>query len=130
LGRTESSVNDERRATPQILAFTVSSSEACDNEIPSHGDWNTVVACDSWVFIAASEDTMLEHAGEALLVVVGAWRFLFSTTYRQRKLAEWRATQSTLGGKAAIAVEILAAIMIGILLPVWLIALIMLNDKL
>jgi hypothetical protein len=70
---------------------------------------------------------MLDHAGEALLVLVGAWRFLLSTTYRRRKIAEWRATQSTLGGKATIASEILAAIMIGILLPVWLIALIVLN---
>jgi hypothetical protein len=45
---------------------------------------------------------MLEHAGEALA------------------LAEWRQVRPTLSGKAVIAGEIVAAIALGMLLPLWL----------
>jgi hypothetical protein len=70
---------------------------------------------------------MLEHAGDAVLVFFGAWRFLLSARYRATKLADWRAARQTLGGKAAIAGEIVAATAVGILLPLWLTALIVLN---
>lgn len=67
---------------------------------------------------------MLEHAGEALLVFVGAWRFVFSPGYRSRKLAEWRDARRTLGGQATIVTEIVAAVALGVLLPLWLIVLV------
>jgi len=67
---------------------------------------------------------MLEHLGEALTVFVGAWRFLLSPSYRERKLAEWREALPTLSGKAVIASEIIAATAIGVLLPLWLISLV------
>jgi hypothetical protein len=65
---------------------------------------------------------MFEHSGEALLVLVAAWRFWLSRSYRRKKLNEWRATRESLSGKLVIAGEILAAIMIGMVLPLWLIA--------
>jgi hypothetical protein len=65
---------------------------------------------------------MLEHSGEALMVFVASWRFLLSSSYRRKKLNEWRATGGSLSGKAVIVGEILAATMIGMVLPLWLIA--------
>lgn len=65
---------------------------------------------------------MLEHSGEALMVLLSAWQFLLSRTYRRRKLAEWRATGGSPSGKLVIATEILAAVGIGMVLPLWLIA--------
>lgn len=56
------------------------------------------------------------------MVFAGSWRFLLSTSYRRKKLAEWRAARGTLGGKLMIAVEIVAATVIGMLLPLWLLA--------
>lgn len=66
---------------------------------------------------------MLEHAGEAIQVIAGGWRFLLSARYRRRKLDEWRKVRNTAGGKATIALEIAAAIALGVILPVWLTAL-------
>jgi hypothetical protein len=66
---------------------------------------------------------MLEHAGEGLIVFAGFWRFVFSRVYRARKLEEWRAACHTVGGKASIAIEILAAVVLGVLLPIWLVVL-------
>jgi hypothetical protein len=65
---------------------------------------------------------MLEHSGEALLVFIAAWRFLLSRSYRRRKLAEWGTARGSLGGMAVVVGEILAATMIGMVLPLWLIA--------
>ena len=64
---------------------------------------------------------MLEHTGEALTIFVASWRFLLSRSYRERKLTEWRDALPTLSGKAVIAGEIIAATVIGMLLPLWLI---------
>jgi hypothetical protein len=65
---------------------------------------------------------MLEHSGDALMVFVAAWRFLLSSSYRKKKLREWRATSGSASGRAVIAGEILAATIIGMVLPLWLIA--------
>jgi hypothetical protein len=70
---------------------------------------------------------MLEHVGEALRVLVASWRFLLSRSYRERKLGEWRDALPTPSGKAVIAGEILAAIVIGMLLPLWLILVAVVN---
>jgi hypothetical protein len=70
---------------------------------------------------------MLEHYGEALMVFVASWRFLLSSSYRRKKLNEWRATGESLSGKAVIVGEILAAMMIGMVIPLWLIAAVVLS---
>jgi hypothetical protein len=61
---------------------------------------------------------MLDHAGEALAVLVGFWRFVLSGTYRQRKIEEWREARRSLGGRLAIAAEIVVSVVIGLGLPV------------
>ena len=63
---------------------------------------------------------MLDHLREALAVVVGAWRFLLSRSYRERKRGEWRQARPTSSGIAVMAGEILAAIVIGVVAPLWL----------
>jgi hypothetical protein len=65
---------------------------------------------------------ILEHAGEALLLFIGAWRFVLSRSYREKKLREWQAAADTLGGKLVIGVEVVAATATGVVLPAWLIA--------
>jgi hypothetical protein len=60
---------------------------------------------------------VLDHAGEGLIVLVGFWRFVFSGPYRRRKIAEWRESYGSLGGRLAIASEILAGVVIGVGLP-------------
>jgi hypothetical protein len=67
---------------------------------------------------------MLDHVGEALTILIGAWRFLLSRSCRERKLVEWRRALSTPSGKAIVAAEILTAVVIGVLLPLWLILLV------
>ena len=61
---------------------------------------------------------MLEHAGDGLVVLVGFWRFVFSGPYRQSKIREWRESYDLLGGRLAVASEILAGVVIGVGLPV------------
>ena len=58
------------------------------------------------------------------MVFVASWRFLLSGAYRTQKLNEWRTTRESWSGVAAIAGEILAATLIGMVLPLWLIALV------
>lgn len=60
---------------------------------------------------------MLDHAGEGLVVLIGFWRFLFSGPYRNRKTTEWRESYGSLGGRLAVASEILAGVVIGVGLP-------------
>lgn len=64
---------------------------------------------------------MLDHAGELATVCVGAWMFLLSPVYRRKKLDEWRGARQTLGGKLTMTAEILAALAIGVFLPLWLV---------
>jgi hypothetical protein len=61
---------------------------------------------------------MLEHAGEIVDVSVGFWRFVLSGSYRHRKMAEWREARSTLGGRLAVAGEIIVSVIIGLGVPV------------
>ena len=61
---------------------------------------------------------MLDHAGEALTLLVGFWRFAFSRSYRERKLAEWHKTRDSVGGSIAVAAEIVVGVVIGVGLPV------------
>lgn len=70
---------------------------------------------------------MLDHAGEVATVCVGAWRFLLSPVYRRKKLDEWRGSRETLGGKLTMGIEILAALAIGVLLPLWLVLVVATN---
>ena len=70
---------------------------------------------------------MLDHAGEIATVSVGAWRFLLSPVFRRKKLDEWRNARQTLGGKLTMGIEILAALAIGVLLPLWLVLVIATN---
>ena len=60
---------------------------------------------------------MLDHAGEGLVVLFGFWRFVCSATYRQRKIEEWRQTGDSLGGRLAVASEIVAGVLIGLGVP-------------
>ena len=60
---------------------------------------------------------MLEHSGEALAILVGFWRFVLNRGYRQQKIGEWRQARRSLGGVLIIALEIVAAVAIGIGLP-------------
>ena len=60
---------------------------------------------------------MLDHAGEGLIVLVGFWRFVFSGPYRQRKIVEWREARGSVGGRFAVAAEIIAGVAIGLGLP-------------
>jgi hypothetical protein len=64
--------------------------------------------------------SLREHAGDALRLLAGCWRFLLSPACRQRKLGEWRALRATVSGQAVLALEILAATVIGVGLPLWL----------
>lgn len=68
---------------------------------------------------------MLDHAGDILVIFVGFWRFLISSAYRAAKLEEWRNARRTSTGLAWAALEIVAAIAFGVILPVWLIAVIL-----
>ena len=61
---------------------------------------------------------MLDHAGEGLTLLVGFWRFVFSRIYRQRKIEEWQLTRDSLGGRVAVAAEIVVGVVIGLGLPV------------
>ena len=61
---------------------------------------------------------MLDHAGEALTLLVGFWRFAFSRSYRERKIEEWRRTRGSVGGSVAVAAEIVVGVVIGVGLPV------------
>lgn len=54
--------------------------------------------------------------------MIAAWRFLLSSSHRKKKLSEWRPTRGSASGRAIIAGEILAATIIGMVLPLWLIA--------
>jgi hypothetical protein len=65
---------------------------------------------------------VLDHAGDILLIFVGFWRFLLSPAYRATKLAEWRLARRTSTGLEWAALEIVAAIAFGVILPTWLIA--------
>ena len=60
---------------------------------------------------------MLDHAGEALTLLVGFWRFVFSRTYRQRKFEEWHRTRDSFGGRLAVGAEIAAGVVFGVGLP-------------
>ncbi len=60
---------------------------------------------------------MLDHAGEALTLLVGFWRFVFSGPYRQRKIVEWRQARGSVGGRFAVAAEIVVGVAIGLGLP-------------
>jgi hypothetical protein len=60
---------------------------------------------------------VLDHAGEGLIVLVGFWRFVFSAPYRHRKTTEWRESYGSLGGRLAVASEILAGVVVGVGLP-------------
>lgn len=60
---------------------------------------------------------MLEHSGEALAVLVGFWRFVLSRNYRVRKNHEWREARQSVGGVLIVALEIVAAVVIGLGLP-------------
>ncbi|MGH7494744.1 MAG: hypothetical protein ACREOO_20420 [bacterium] len=70
---------------------------------------------------------MLDHAGEALMVFVASWKFLLRPSYRRRKLQEWQAARATLSGKLVIAGEILLATVVGMVVPLWLIATVFAN---
>ena len=61
---------------------------------------------------------MLDHAGEALTLLVGFWRFAFSRSYRAHKIGEWRQTRDSVGGSVAVAAEIVVGVVIGAGLPV------------
>ena len=61
---------------------------------------------------------MLDHAGEALTLLVGFWRFVFSRSYRQRTIEKWDQTRDSLGGRVAVAAEIVVGVVIGLGLPV------------
>ena len=60
---------------------------------------------------------MLDHAGEAVVVLAGFWRFLLSGTYRQRKVAQWREESGSVGGRLAIAADIVVGVVVGLGLP-------------
>ena len=60
---------------------------------------------------------MLEHSGEALAVLVGFWRFVLSRNYRVRKNHERREARQSVGGVLIVALEIVAAVVIGLGLP-------------
>ena len=60
---------------------------------------------------------MLDHAGEALTLLVGFWRFVFSRTYRQRKIEEWHRTRDSFGGRVAVGAEIVVGVVFGFGLP-------------
>ena len=60
---------------------------------------------------------MLDHAGEALVVLAGFWRFVLSGMYRQRKIEEWRGLSGSVGGCLAVAAEMLVGVVIGLGLP-------------
>ena len=66
----------------------------------------------------SKERLVLDHAGEALAVLFGFWRFVLSATYRQRKIEEWREARRSLGGRLGIAAEIVVGVVIGLGLPV------------
>ena len=70
---------------------------------------------------------MLDHAGEILMAFVGAWRFALSRSYRDMKLADWGAAHATWHGRIVIAAEIVVATAMGVLLPLWLIALVIMS---
>ena len=61
---------------------------------------------------------MLDHAGDVLILLAGFWRFVFSRSYRQRKIDEWRQTRGSVGGSVAVAAEIVVGVVIGVGLPV------------
>lgn len=61
----------------------------------------------------------LEHAGDIVLLFTGFWRFLVSAEYRLKKLAEWRGARG-MGGGLIVALEIVAAVLCGVVLPLWL----------
>ena len=65
---------------------------------------------------------MLDHAGDVVLLFTGFWRFLLSPGYRRKKTAEWRDARGPGGGLQWVALEIVAAIVFGVLLPLWLVA--------
>lgn len=60
---------------------------------------------------------MLDHAGDALVVLTGFWRFVFSRAYRHGKIGEWRMASTSVGGRLAIAAEILVGTLVGLGLP-------------
>ena len=60
---------------------------------------------------------MLDHAGEALTILVGFWRFVFTGPFRQRKIIEWRQARGSIGGRFAVAAEIVVGLAIGLGLP-------------
>ncbi len=60
---------------------------------------------------------MLDHAGEALILLTGFWRFFLSGRYQQRKIEEWRQISGPVGGRLAVAAEILVGVTIGLGLP-------------
>ena len=60
---------------------------------------------------------MLDHAGEALVLLAGFWRFVLSGMYRQRKIDEWRETSGSVAGRLAVAAEILVGVVIGLGVP-------------
>ena len=61
---------------------------------------------------------MLDHAGDVLILLAGFWRFAFSRSYRERKIEEWRQTRDSVGGRVAVAAEIVVGVVIGVGLPV------------
>ena len=60
---------------------------------------------------------MLEHAGEALAVLVGFWRFVGNGASRRRKIEEWRETSRARGGRALVVAEVAAGIIFGLGVP-------------
>jgi hypothetical protein len=64
---------------------------------------------------------VLEHTGEALVLLVGFWRFVCCDPYRRRKVTEWRESADSLGGRLAVGSEIVTGVVMGLGLPLALI---------
>jgi hypothetical protein len=60
---------------------------------------------------------MLDHAGEAIAVLVGFWRFVASAVFRRRKIDEWHETSRSRGGRLVVVAEVGAGIFFGLGLP-------------